>query len=52
MLDGISNFEWKRVKSLVNCSFHYSSALCKTQTLLGVPAQTVEKSIGQPLQML
>jgi hypothetical protein len=28
---------------MVNCSFHYSSALCKTRTLLGVPAQTVEK---------
>jgi hypothetical protein len=52
MLDGISNFERKRVKNLVNCSFHYSSALCKTQTLLGVPAQTVEKNIGRPLQIL
>jgi hypothetical protein len=46
MLDGISNFEHKRVKNLVNCSFYYSSALCKTQTLLGVPAQTIEKNIG------
>jgi hypothetical protein len=52
MLDGISNFERKMVKNLVNCSFHYSSALCKTQTLLVVPAQTVEKNIGRPLQML
>jgi hypothetical protein len=52
MLDGISNFEWKWAKNLVNYSFHYSSTLCKTQTLLGVPAQTVEKNIGQPLQML
>jgi hypothetical protein len=52
MLDGISRFEQKRVKNLVNCSFHYSSALCKTRTLLGVPAQTVEKNIGWPLQML
>jgi hypothetical protein len=52
MLDGISNFERKRGKNLVNCSFHYSSALCKTQTLLDVPAQTVEKNIEQPLQML
>jgi hypothetical protein len=52
MLDGISNFERKRVKSLVNCSFHYSSTLCKTRTLLGVPAQTIEKIIEQPLQML
>jgi hypothetical protein len=52
MLDGISNFEWKRVKSLVNCNFHYSSALYKTRTLLGVSAQTIEKNIGQPLQML
>jgi hypothetical protein len=52
MLDGISNFERKRVKNLVNRSFHYSSVLCKTQTLLGVPAQTVEKNIGRSLQML
>jgi hypothetical protein len=43
MLDGISNFKRKRVKNLVNCSFHCSSALCRTPTLLGVPAQTVEK---------
>jgi hypothetical protein len=52
MLDGISNFERKRVKNLVNRSFHYSSALCKTRTLLGVPAQTIEKNTGWPLQML
>jgi hypothetical protein len=52
MLDDITNFEWKRVKDLVNCSFHYSSAICKHRTLLGVPAQTIEKNIGQPLQML
>jgi hypothetical protein len=52
MLDGISNFEWKRVKNLVNHNFHYSSVLCKTQTLLGIPAQTIEKHIGHPLQML
>jgi hypothetical protein len=52
MLDGISNFERKRVKNLANCSFHYSSALCKTQTLLGVATQIIEKNIGQPLQML
>jgi hypothetical protein len=39
MLDGISNFEQKRVKNLVNCSFHCSSALCRTPTLLRVPAQ-------------
>jgi hypothetical protein len=52
MLDGISNFEWKRVKNLVDYSFHYSSALCKIRTLLGVPAQTSEKNIGQPLQMM
>jgi hypothetical protein len=51
MLDGISNFERKRVKNLVNCSFHYSLALCKTQTLLGVPAQTIEENTGRPLQM-
>jgi hypothetical protein len=51
MLDGISNFEQKRVKNLFNCNFHYSSALCRTRTLLGVPAQTVEKNIGQLLQM-
>jgi hypothetical protein len=43
MLDGISNFEQKRVKNLVNCSFHCSSTLCRTPILLGVPAQTVEK---------
>jgi hypothetical protein len=48
MLDGISNFERKRVKNLVNCS----SALYKTQTLFGVRAQTVEKNIERPLQML
>jgi hypothetical protein len=30
MLGGISNFKWKRVKNLVNCSFHYSSAPWKT----------------------
>jgi hypothetical protein len=52
MLDGISNFERKTVKNLVNYSFHYSSALCKTRTLLGVPAQTIEKNIGWTLQML
>jgi hypothetical protein len=52
MLYGILNFEWKGVKSLVNCSFHYSSALYKTRTLLGVPAQSIEKIIGQPLQTL
>jgi hypothetical protein len=52
MLDGISSFERKRVKNLVNCSFHCSSALCRTPTLFGVPAQTVEKNIGRPLQML
>jgi hypothetical protein len=52
MLDGISNFERKRVKNLVNCSFHCSSALCRTPTLPGVPAQIVEKNIGRPLQML
>jgi hypothetical protein len=44
MLDGISNFEWKRLKNLVNCNFHYSLALCKTKTLFGVPAQTIEKT--------
>jgi hypothetical protein len=52
MLNDISNFEWKRVKNFVNCSFHYSSMLCKIRTLLGVPTQTIEKNIGQPLQML
>jgi hypothetical protein len=51
MLDGISNFEQKRVKNLVNCSFHCSSALYRTRTLLGIPAQTVKKNIGQLLQM-
>jgi hypothetical protein len=52
MLDGISNSEWRRVKNLVNYSFHYSSALCKPRTLLDVPAQTVEKNIGRLLQIL
>jgi hypothetical protein len=52
MLDGISNFEWKKVKNMVNYNFHYSLALCRTRTLLGVPSQTIEKIIGQPLQML
>jgi hypothetical protein len=26
ILGDISNFEWKRVKNLVNCRFYYSSA--------------------------
>jgi hypothetical protein len=52
MLDGISNFEQKRVKNLVKCSFHCLSALCRAPTLLCVPAQTVEKNIGRPLQKL
>jgi hypothetical protein len=30
MVDGISNFERKRVKNLVNCSFHCSSALLQS----------------------
>jgi hypothetical protein len=50
MLDGISNFERKRVKNLVNCSFPYSSALCKTRTLLGVPAQTVETAFANVVE--
>jgi hypothetical protein len=43
MLDGISNFERTRVKNLVNYSFHCSSALCRTPTLLGSCSNRREK---------
>jgi hypothetical protein len=46
MLDGIADLEWKMVKNLVNYRFYCSPALCKTRTLLDVPAQTIEKNIG------
>jgi hypothetical protein len=45
-------FRAENGENLVNCSFHCSTALCRTPTLLGVPAQTVEKNIGRPLQIL
>jgi hypothetical protein len=52
LLVGISNFEWKGVKNLVNCSFYYSSVPSKLATLPAVNAQTVDQNIGRPLQKI
>jgi hypothetical protein len=38
MLDGIADLEWKMVKNFVNYRFYCSPTLCKTRTLLDVPA--------------
>jgi hypothetical protein len=45
MLDGISNFEWKRVENLVNCHSSCSLEYSGIQSLAAVYAKTIEKTL-------
>jgi hypothetical protein len=49
MLNGISSFEWKSMKNLVNSSSSCSPESSGIQSLAAVYAKSVEKNTLEPL---
>jgi hypothetical protein len=49
MIGRISNFEWKRLKKLVNDSIYILTVPRKTTTSSAVHDQTIDQKIGRPI---
>jgi hypothetical protein len=49
MLDGISNFEWKMVKNLVNYQQHLFTGIWRHSKLASRSCKTIEKNTYESL---